>query len=304
MAAVSVLALAACGQSAANGPDDSSGARNPGTLVFAAVPAEESTGLEDAYQPVMDMLKRETGKQIRFQKATDYAAIIEGQRNGKVDIAAYGPFSYVLARTSGVKATPVGAEIDEKGGKPGYRSYGITKSGSKIRGLADFKAKKICFVDPNSTSGYLYPKAGLIKAGVDPENDVNPVMAGGHDASALAVANGQCQAGFAFDSMVDKQLIAKGQLKKGQLDTVWKSELIAGSPLAISDDHDPKLKNTIAKSVQDKANVDYLMANGFCAKGCAVGFEKSWGYAKVDDSSYNGVRKVCQITKDKQCTEG
>lgn len=299
--AVSALAVTACGQSAQTAGD--SGARNPDELVFAAVPSENAQTLEQAYQPVLAMLGKLTGKKIRFQSATNYAAVIEAQRTHKVDIAQYGPLSYVVARSAGVKATAVAAQTKTKGAEPGYQSYAITRTGSPVHDLSGFKGKKVCFVDPNSTSGHLYPSAALIEAGINPERDVTPVMAGGHDASALAVASGQCDAGFAEDVIVDKVLIDKGQLKPGQLDTVWKSEVIAGSPVAISDDLDPALRAALADAFQTKANVDYLNASGFCATTCKAADDAGdWGYAKVDDTFYDSVRKVCAITKDKQCS--
>lgn len=291
---LAMLLVSACGPSAA----DRSASDE---LVFAAVPSEESTGLEQDYKPVTDMLAAETGKKIRFQKATDYAAIIEGQRAGKIDIAKYGPFSYVLAKNKGVPATAVAGQVEEQGESPGYTSYGITRPDSGIRDLADFKGKKVCFVDPTSTSGSLYPKAGLLAAGVNPETDIQPVFAGGHDSSALAVAHGDCDAGFAFESMVDRQLIEKGQLQPGQLSTVWRSEVIPGDPAVVSEDLDPGLRSKITTALRDKANSDYLRSNGFCAGECKIGDVGGWGFSGVDDAFYNGIRKVCDATRDEQC---
>ncbi|WP_236792749.1 phosphate/phosphite/phosphonate ABC transporter substrate-binding protein [Amycolatopsis sp. GM8] len=295
------LLLTACGQSAAGGSGGST--RDPGELVFAAVPSENSTDLQQDYQGVINLLQKETGKTVRFQQATDYAAVIEAQRSGKVDIAQYGPLSYVVAKTTGVKTTAIAAQLPQKGGTPGYRSYGITKAGSPVTGLAGFKGKKVCFVDPNSTSGYLYPRAGLLDAGVNPDTDITPVMTGGHDASVLGVASGQCDVGFAEDVMVDTLLIQRGQLKPGDVTTVWKSDLIAGSPVALADDLAPALKDKIATVFQQDANSDYFKANNLCTNDkCTVDDAGDWGYAKVDDAFYDTVRHVCEVTKSKQCT--
>ena len=272
--------------------------------MFAAVPSEESTSLQQSFQAVIALLERETGATIQFQNATDYAAVIEGMRAGQIDIAMFGPFSYVLAKNQDPGIAAVAAIIDEQGAEPGYQSYGITAADSGITDLAGFAGKTVCFVDPNSTSGYLYPTAGLIEAGIDPETGITPVFAGGHDASALAVASGQCDAGFAYDAIVDTQLIESGQLQPGQLRTVWKSETIAGSPVAVASDVSPELRQTIGDALVQEANVDYLAANGFCASAddCEVGEEGSWGYAPVDDSFYDGVRRVCDVTKAESCT--
>lgn len=299
--AAATLGVAACGQSAAPGGEAAGGG---GTLVFAAVPSEESASLQQDYAAVIAMLGRETGMQIEFQNATSYAAVIEGMRAGQIDIAQYGPFSYVLAKNQTPGITPVAASVEEKGGSPGYQSYGITTPATGITDLAGFAGRTVCFVDPNSTSGYLYPTAGLITAGVDPVGGITPTFAGGHDASALAVASGQCEAGFAYDQIVDEALISSGQLQAGQLTTVWKSETIAGSPVALAADLDPAVRQKITDAFTQKANVDFLAANGFCpsVEECVVGEEGGWGYVPVDDSLYDGVRKVCDVTKAESCT--
>ncbi|MEU0964996.1 phosphate/phosphite/phosphonate ABC transporter substrate-binding protein [Streptomyces sp. NPDC005917] len=300
--AASVLALAGCGKSADSASSTAAHGGGGDTLVMAAVPSENSADLKASYQAVIKLLEKETGKKIAFQNATNYAAVIEAQRSGKVQIAMYGPFSYVQARSSGVKTTPIAAGVAAKGAKPGYQSYGIVKTGSSIKDLKGFKGKKVCFVDPNSTSGYLYPRAGLLDAGINPDKDITSVMAGGHDASVLAVKSGQCEAGFAYDTMVDKQLIEKGQIKKGEITTVWKSEVIPGSPVAISDSLDADLKKKLTDVFQNKANADYLKAHGYCTGSkCEVDDAGDWGFAPVTDSLYDGVRKVCDVTKDKQC---
>lgn len=303
LAALSALIVSACGASATSSDSTGKGhTRNPDHLVFATIPTENSATLKQSFTGVIAMLEKETGKKIIYQNATDYAAIIEGQRVGKIDIAVYGPFTYVLARNSGLKIQPAAAFVTAKGAQPGYRSYGFVKTGSPIKTLADAKGKKVCFVEPNSTSGYLYPSAGLLQAKIDPKKDIKPIMAGGHDASVLAVVSGQCDLGFAYDAMVDHQLIDRGQIKKGAVTTIWKSDIIPGSPAAVSSDLDPALQAKIVNAFQTKANVDYLRAHGFCKGVCTIGDQSNWGFAKVDDSFYNGVRKVCDITKDKQCT--
>lgn len=300
---LSMFALSACGASAADGSKDSAGGgRNPDQLVFAAIPTEDSTTLEQSFEGVINMLEKETGKKVVFQKATDYAAIIEGQRTKKIDIAVYGPFTYVLAKNSGLDIEPAAALVQKKGTAPGYRSYGFVKSGSAVKDLAGAKGKKVCFVEPNSTSGYLYPSAGFIQAKVDPKKDITPIMAGGHDASVLAVNTGQCDVGFAYDAMVEHQLIDKGEIKKGDVTTIWKSEVVPGSPAAVSKDLDTALYGKIVKALQEKANTDYLKANKLCDEVCSVGDQGNWGFVKVEDALYNGVRKVCDVTKDKQCT--
>jgi phosphonate transport system substrate-binding protein len=300
-ALLTVAALAGCGASAASGTGDPA---NPDVLVFAAVPAEESSSLQESYAPVIAMLEAETGKQVEFRQATDYAAVIEGQLAGQVHIAQYGPLSFVLAQTKGAQVTPVGAYVDAPGDNPGYTSYGITRPDSGITSLDGFAGRTVCFVEPNSTSGYLYPSAGLIEAGIDPAAGITPVYAGSHDAAVLEVQAGRCDAGFAFDSMVDSQLVESGAITPGEIATVWRSPTIPGSPVAISDLLAPELRSSLATAFQEKGNSDYLRANGFCEGDCPIGDEDSWGYAAVDNAFYDPIRQVCATTRNQNCLEG
>ncbi|CAN5715917.1 phosphate/phosphite/phosphonate ABC transporter substrate-binding protein [soil metagenome] len=276
----------------------------PDQLVFGAVPSEESTALQESYAPIVEVLEQELDLEVEFFQATDHAGIIEAQIAGNVDLAQYGPFSYVIAWTNGANIEPAGAMVEEEGGEPGYQSFGITKAGSGIESLEDFAGRSVCFVDPSSTSGFLYPSAGLLEVGIDPEADVDAVFAGGHDASALAVNSGDCEAGFAFDTMVEEVLIESGDLAEGDLEVVWESEVIAGSPLAVSQDLPESLVAEIERVIIELANEDHLLEVGICETECQLTDEQVWGYAEVDDSFYDGVRAVCESTRAEACEGG
>ncbi|MET9486189.1 phosphate/phosphite/phosphonate ABC transporter substrate-binding protein [Nocardia sp. NPDC006630] len=281
----------------------------PETLTLAAVPAENSADLKASYAPVIKLLEQETGSKVQFKQASDYAGVVEGIIAGNVDLAFFGPFAYVVAGINGAKITPLGAVVQAAGGSPGYKSYGLTKSdNASINGLKDFAGKKVCFVDPSSTSGFLYPTAGLISAGViksgseaDISAGVTPIYAGAHDASALSIASGTCDAGFAFDTMVDKTMIDKGDLKPGQLKTVWKSETIAGSVFAANNALGTDTVEKLKTLLTTKLNAANLKSSGICADECRITDERAWGVVPATDADYNGVRKVCEITGSKKC---
>ncbi len=311
LAAGSALALVLAGCSAAEeaeapAPTETTDERAdwPETLVFGAVPSEESSSLVESYEKIIEVLEKELGIEVEFVQATDYAGIIEGQVSGRVHLAQYGPFSYVLAGVRGAELEVAGVMTDGPDIEPGYQSYGIAlASNDEINGIEDFAGKTVCFVDPASTSGFLYPSEGLLSAGIDPEADVTPVFAGGHDASVLSVKNGDCEAGFAFDAMVDKNLIESGDIEAGEIKTVWKSEVIAGSPLAMQANLPDSLKAEIRRIIVEEANVDALVASGICSSvdECGLTDEKVWGYVERDDSFYDGVRKVCEVTGSSKC---
>jgi phosphonate transport system substrate-binding protein len=302
-AVVAALLIASgCDQIATDGRAGGESA-NPQVLTFAAVPSQRPAVVRELHQPILEMLKKETGKEVRFQTGTDYSTIVEGLRSGKIDIAALGPLSYVRAKQLGAQITVVVARVNEKGKAPGYQSYGITWADSPIRTLEDFRGKKVCFVDRGSTSGYLYPSVLLRALGIEPESGTTPIFTDRHDAAVLAVANHQCDAGFALDRVVDRDLIEQGQLQPAQITTVWESETIPGPPIVIANHLAPELRQRLITALQKNANADYLRANGFCQGECALADGFAYGYQSADDADSNGVREICRIQSD-FCTEG
>lgn len=309
---VAALTLSACGSDSSNEEgsdtgDVSSGIDKtdwPEKLIVGAVPSEESSSLEQSYAPLVEALAEQLGIEVEFFQATDYAGIIEAQVAGRVDLAQYGPFSYVLAKTRGAQIDVTGVMTESPDIEPGYQSYGIAKADNdEINDIADFAGKKVCFVDPGSTSGYLYPIQGLIVNNIDPETGVKPVFAGGHDSSVLSVKNGDCEAGFAFDAMVDSNLIESGQIAEGEIKTVWKSEMIAGSPIAHRTTLPATLIAEIQRIVLEDVNTDKLIADGKCTsvEDCGLTDENVWGWVAKDDSFFDGVRAVCEATKSTKC---
>jgi phosphonate transport system substrate-binding protein len=82
---------------------------------------------------------------------------------------------------------------------PYYKGQFIASAASGIKGFADLKGKTFCFVDPNSTSGYILPSIVLRGKGINPDKDFKAVVnAGGHDKVAIGVYDGTCDAGVTF----------------------------------------------------------------------------------------------------------
>ena len=72
-------------------------------LVFAVVPSENASGVTERWTPFVNYLSKELGTKVTLRIANDYAAVIEGQKAGNIQIAYYGPASYsraVLARAA------------------------------------------------------------------------------------------------------------------------------------------------------------------------------------------------------------
>ncbi|GAA4804169.1 phosphate/phosphite/phosphonate ABC transporter substrate-binding protein [Tomitella cavernea] len=295
VAAVAGGTLAACGQSAqAAGGDE---------LVFAAVPAEASSTLEQSFEPIVELLSQATGKEVVFQNVTDYASVIEGQRAGKIDIASYGPFSYVIAREAGVPVDPVVASVDEEGATPSYYSVAYALPDSGITDLASARGKRVCFVDRASTSGFLAPLEGLAAAGVT-QGDYSEVLAGSHDASVLSLTSGQCDVAFTHSDML-ATLERTGQLSSDAVTQVWKSSPLPEDPIVVNRDTlDDATREVVVAALREQANKPALVAAGICAseEECTLPEETGWGYTPVDDADYDAVRRICDVTRAEACS--
>jgi phosphonate transport system substrate-binding protein len=299
-----LASLAACGSTQAAGGNDDRTDSTSEKLVFAAIPSEQQTDPRQSWKTVTEMLEEETGRRVEFKQTTNYNGVIEGLKSGTVDIGMLGPFSYVLARTVGAKVTPIGIAVEDNK-QPTYRSYGIARGDdAKVRSIKDFKDKKVCFVDPASTSGYLFPSAGLEEAGLDPDKDLTPVMAGAHDLSVQSVKFGNSDVGFASDTMVDTTMPSTGNLKAGEIKVVWRSPAIPSSPVAMRNALPEEVRKKISETLLTKLNKDWLVENGKCAdaKSCVVAGEAGmWGYVPAQDKTFDPVRQGCATTQDEQC---
>jgi phosphonate transport system substrate-binding protein len=292
----------------------------PTSLTFGAVPAENAEEISKYVSATI--IGDALGLDMEFVQAADYAGVIEGMVAERVDLGLFGAFSYVIA-------TGAGADIDVVGLWSGktkevigdYRSYLVVPVGSDIRKPADLAGKRVCFVDPGSTSGYLFPSAALLEVGLDPSEtstDIEAVFAGGHDASAIATNNGDCDAGFAYDTMVTEQLIESGDIKgvidstgegenvneaEATLDIIWKSTPIAAPPLAVGRWLPQTLQDAIREVVTTKVNVDYAVANGYCTSvdECPLADGPFWGYLPGEDSYFDGIRELCELTGSSKC---
>src|ERR1700749_4179509 len=160
-------------------------------LTFAVVPAENASGVTERWAPFMTYLSKELGVKVTLRVANDYAAVIEGQRSGNIQIASYGSASFARARLTGVKTDAFANDINADG-STGYYSVFFVKSASPYKKVDDLKGKNLGLVDPNSTSGNNVPRFELDKMGI-PDADTyfgKVVFTGSHENAVLALSQG------------------------------------------------------------------------------------------------------------------
>ena len=252
------------------------------TLKVGLIPSEDSRAMLTQSKEILEALEKKLGMKVQGFVATDYNGVIESLRAGHVDIAYLGPFSYVLATTVAPVEAFVIAET-KKNGRTFYHSQIITLKGSGIETINDLKGRNFAFVDPSSTSGYVFPLAGLLKSGIEPKRDFkNVIFTGAHDANALAVANGKVEAATIADRIFDAA-VSKGHIDASKVHVVWRSAPIPESPMvwrkSLSEDMKAKVKAAFL-DMKDVNWSDQGLLNGF---------------KETNDQAYDVIREAAKL---------
>jgi phosphonate transport system substrate-binding protein len=251
-------------------------------LNLGLVPAEDPRLMVADNQALIDALRQSLGMEVKPFVATDYNGVIEALRAKKLDVAMLGPFSYVLA-ASIAEVDPVAMPETQKQGAT-YHSLIVARKDRNIRTLADLKGRSFAFVDPSSTSGHLFPKTAMIRAGLDPDADLRSIFAGSHDAGVIAVQNGKVDAAAVAEGLLDAAA-ARGMVKADELQVVWKSEPIPGAPVVMRRDLPAPLKERIRAAFGSMHDMPW-------SKGVII---KRW--VPVSDDNYVVVRETAKVLK-------
>lgn len=231
-------------------------ARDPSTLRVALLPDENASTLIQNAQPLKKYLESKLGKSIEIIVTTDYSSMIEAMRFGRIEVAYFGPFSYVLAKSKASAIEPFAVGVEK--GKPFYNSVLIANAAGPVKTLADVRGKPFAFGDQASTSSHLAPRAHLLKnAGLDGEKDYQPVHLGTHDAVARAVEAGQIPAGALSKAIFDK-LVEKGSIDPAKLVVLDLSAPIPNYPIVMQGNLDPALKTAIRSTFLDMTDKEVL----------------------------------------------
>lgn len=254
-----------------------------GELTFAVVPAENASGSLDRFTPTADYLTTQIGTKVTLRVASDYAAVIEGHKAGNIQIGWHGPGSFARAfQVTDGNVTPFAALNNN--GVIGYYSVIYVKADSPYQTLADLKGKKFGLVDPNSTSGNF-----ALRFFMDREDKIIPeqyfsdtVFTGSHENAVIAIQQGTVDAAGNWwdneESSNLRQMETKGMVKYDDFRIVWKSPLLAGSPLAYVNTLSEPCKAAIQAAFVDMKTISPDTYNKF-NDGKGLGFAP----VKLDD---------------------
>ncbi len=254
-------------------------ATDPKLIRVALLPDENASTIIQNAQPLKAYLEKALGRQVEIIVTTDYSSMIEAMRFGRIEVAYFGPLSYVLARSkSEIEAFAVGLSR----GAPTYTSVVVVQADSALKAVADVKGKMVAYGDVASTSSHLVPRAMLQDAGLVAETDYKTVYLGAHDAVARAVETGKVPAG-ALSKPIYESLIKAGKLDGSKLRVLAETRPIPNYPMALQSKLAPALKEQIRRAfleIKDPVILKSFRADGFAA---------------TDDKAYDVLRNTAKV---------
>lgn len=252
---------------------------DPKTLRVALLPDENASTIIQNAQPLKVHLEKAVGKPVDLVVTTDYSSMIEAMRFGRIDVAYFGPLSYVLARSkSEIEAFAVGVSK----GAPTYTSVVIVPAASTVKSLADLKGRTVGYGDTASTSSHLVPRAMIQDAGLVAKEDYKTVYLGAHDAVARAVETGKVDAG-ALSRPILESLLKSGKVDASKVRILAETKPIPNYPMAMQAKLSADLKAKIRAAfleIKDPALLKSFRAEGF---------------APTDDRAYDVLRETAKV---------
>jgi len=254
-------------------------------LRLAFIPQENPEKLLEDIEAITSWLAEEIGTPVAGFVTLDHAAAVEALRNGDADISFMGALPFVLAEAE-IGAVPLLSEVYR--GTPSYTGRIFVRRDSAIESLADLRGRDIAFADPISESGYIYPLAEFVRAGLmkgpkgADEFFGRVYFAGGYQQAMQAMAEGLVDAAGA--SQYADLLLTPDQ--QAQVTWIAESEAIPSHLVIARPELETDLKVRFVDAMmtlnapENSDKLRYLYGPD--------------GYVRADPGSYEGVRNMAR----------
>lgn len=239
------------------------------------------------YKGFAEHVKKHLGVELDLYLAAEYAGTIQAIAAKQIEVMDMGAAGYAAAwleTNGGVEPLAVPTNPD---GTIGYYSVAFVRSDSPYKTIDDLKGKTWAWVEPNSSSGYVFPLVSFRKMGLEPEKHFGKVVfSGGHEQGIIGVLDKAYDAAVTWTNDVEKHtrgglhmMLSRGVLKKEDIRIIWKSDLIPNPVIAIRSDLPKEMKADIKKMFLNMHKDDPKVFSEV-ARGNSV------GYVDVDHSVY------------------
>lgn len=145
-------------------------------LNIGIVPYKTPQELIKIYKPLITHIEKNSDYKVHLHFPKDYKDILTLIKQNRIDLASITSYLYVKKQNelkNRVRYMATGLRNNKGIITWYYNSFIIAKKNSDIKSLNDLKNRSFAFTDINSTSGFLYPKNILLKAGIDYKKDLS-----------------------------------------------------------------------------------------------------------------------------------
>ncbi len=245
--------------------------------------------LEKEHSNLVRYLADTLERDVQLVVHEDYIDLAAELSEGKLDLAALSSYNYVRAKRRWPELYLLATHVTESGSS--YEGFVVTRANSGIRALEDLRGRIFCYVNPTSTSGYLYPRALFRKSGIDPDKDLKAARFTGDHISALkALAQGACDGTAVFTGVFFEA--RKHGLTPEKYTVVATTDRIPYDAYCAS----PTLKDAKIKEIGDALLA--LVPDSKLARKVLGPKSRITGFVKVEDKAYDAVRDM-EPYKDK-----
>ena len=224
------------------------------SLRIGLIPHKNMDSLLYEYQPLLEHLSRHLGMPVHIAPAASYESVVDAIVSGGVDIAQFGPASYLLAYRRDPHIEPFASLGIEKGyfTPSGQYYQSLLLAYPDTHELDDLRGKRGALGDPASTSGSVMPNAEFPTLTGMPLAQFfgSLVYTGAHDKSLDALLDGRVDAAF-VDSMRADEYLRRGRIAEGTFRVLWRSTPIPFDPYVFSSRLCPQLKARIRSALLD-----------------------------------------------------
>ncbi|WP_408647933.1 phosphate/phosphite/phosphonate ABC transporter substrate-binding protein [Xenophilus arseniciresistens] len=239
------LWLAAVTPAAAQGA--SSAAAAP--LRFGILPLGGAFESRNDWDPLLADLSAAIGRPVTVLSVTSYQALEQAIARGEVDMAFLSGKMALDAVTQ--QRMQVVAQVTRHDGLAGYRALLLSRKGSGLDAvdgvLAQPQRWRLARGESRSVSGFIVPQLQLfLPHGVAMETAFRSEIVGTHQATALAVANGE--ADVATNNSADlTRFTSQFPQEAERLQVIWQSELIPHAQIVMRQGDPPEFRARVQR---------------------------------------------------------
>jgi len=245
---------------------------------------------ESMFETFIEYLSEKLDKEVIFMVSEDYNELGSDVSKGYVDIAVISSSAYVNAKQNYPDIEYLCSPLT-RDKKHSYESYIIVRKDSGILNYKGLEGKKFAFVDENSSSGYKFPIARMIKKwGINPNTYFSKTLfLGSHPNVVFAVYSNQAAAGAVYEKWQE-------DAEKIGNDEIIAIEVIENIPrdgVVVSPKLDYETKQKIKNIL---INID---ENTKTKDGKVLLENFIWGgFVEKNDSYYDIIRETNEILKE------